>query len=161
MQERVPMHGIGFTQLAIKPVRRGHNVRLRELAQADIGIHRISIDLARQATSDLLITHQVELLDQLAIYLDSQPRHRLGLEQLSQTQLNAEKFVYPGGNLSCQQGVKSEQEKIVVGSDALHSQHDRQNLDQPLLGRRTRSAIASVIDAILAARIWKSAAVQL
>ncbi len=39
MQERIPMHGIGFTQLPIQAVRGGHDIRLHELTQTDVGIH--------------------------------------------------------------------------------------------------------------------------
>jgi hypothetical protein len=57
-----------------------------------------------------------------AIQLRGQARHRFRLEQMPQTELNAEALVHPDGNLSCQQRVETEQEKIVVGSYTIHFQ---------------------------------------
>ena len=79
---------------------------------------------------------------------------------MPKAELNAEALVHSHGNLSREQGVETQQEKIVVGADAIHFQQLGQNLDQAFFGRRTGRAIAGVLDAIAGGRLGKSGTVQ-
>src|SRR6266849_2004326 len=95
---------------------------------------------SRQKTLSLLFSHSFNLRQSQLLYLERQLLNCRRVEQRAQSQFNAEGAANLCDELSTQQRVSAEQEKIVVNADLVQFQERANNQCQARFNRSARGS---------------------